>query len=194
MRPLQLPAPVEAERGLQGSGLALVEDRECVDHHAPFEREVACRPAELREQQREVEAGDTEPREVAAVQVRGQPRRQRLEPRLPCDVLVTDAVHGRGCWRDGDAGIDERGVGCELPAGQELEHGHLDDAVLLRAEACGLEIHEDERSPQREPGGQPVGARGERLGVAAHHIRSFRFGRVPRRRFRFRYGRYAGQE
>ena len=34
MRPLQLPAPVEAERGLQGPGLALVEDRECVDHPA----------------------------------------------------------------------------------------------------------------------------------------------------------------
>ena len=67
VRPLQLLATVEEERSLWGPWLAPVKDRLCVEHHASFERELACSPAELRQQQREVEAGDIEPGEVAVV-------------------------------------------------------------------------------------------------------------------------------
>ena len=65
---------------------------------------------------------------------------------------------------------------------------HLDDAVLLRAEAGGLEINEGERSPQREPGGQPVRGRRKRLGASRGRCCSprrsigSRSGPVPQRR------------
>ena len=147
---LVIATQVEACRGREVARFLPVEDHLHVDEPAARHVEGDPRPAELGEQDGEVEAPDVESRQIAGLQQLCQGLGGRAKRRFVGDHIVGDAVYGRGLGRNRDPGVVAANPFEDVTLGRHPDDGEFDDTVAGQAEAGGFQVEEDDRPVEVE--------------------------------------------
>ena len=139
-------AQVLAHRGRKVAREHAVVDALHVDTTAALHGEVEPHARELLLEARDVEAVGVEAGEVGALEEREDLLRALGEGGAVLDDLVGDAVDGGGLLRNRDGGVEEPAARLLGAVGVDLDRGKLDDAVLARRDAGGLDVEYHQRT------------------------------------------------
>ena len=147
---LVVPAKVEAGGGREVPGLFAMEYHLHVDQAPGLHVEGDSGPRELGDQDREIEAPDVEPRQVAGLEQLGEGLGGGLKGGLVRDVLVGDPVNGRSLRRNRHLGVVAAHALEDIAARRHPDHGEFNDPVPGKAQAGRLQVEEDDRAVKVE--------------------------------------------
>ena len=143
-------ATIEAVGGNECARLLLVEYVLHVDESHLADVVLDTCTQKLLDEQRHVETVGVVASHVAALEDLFESACHLLEGGLVGHHLVGDVMDGRGFLGNVHLGVDEEVALLLTAVGHDLDVTKLDDAVLGGADACGLEVEEDEGLPEIE--------------------------------------------